>query len=124
MDEKMRNPKRLQTMKKSIGGKIKRYRMDRASTQDQLSEAVEISQNHLGNIEIGKRMPSVPLLIDLANALGVTPNDILIDTVEVNNNIPMQELGKLMSKLSPQDQKFVITTMKNMIRNLKESIKY
>ena len=46
-------------------------------TQDQLATELNISTDHLGKIELGKRGASIDLLIDISETLGV-PLDYLI----------------------------------------------
>ena len=46
-------------------------------TQDQLAADLNISADHLGKIELGKRGVSVDLLIDISEAFGVTLDYLL-----------------------------------------------
>jgi len=58
--------------------KIKKIREARGLTQEQLSKMVNVSRPYLADIERGfKRNPSFALLERIAQALGVTVNDLL-----------------------------------------------
>jgi transcriptional regulator with XRE-family HTH domain len=56
-------------MNQQIGKTIATMRAYKALTQSQLAEKVGISQNHLSNIETGKRKLDVETLIAILKAL-------------------------------------------------------
>ncbi len=55
-------------------------------SQEELAELADISVDTISNIERGKFLPSLLTLIKLCNALNVTPNDILRDTLNYKDN--------------------------------------
>ena len=63
----------------TIGRNLRTYRLSRKMTQEQLSELVGVSTSFCANIERGKKGVSIYILRDLADALGVTANDLLYD---------------------------------------------
>lgn len=70
--------------KKLFGKKIKDYRERSQLTQFELGERVGISQNFLGDIERGKKLPSISKLILLSNALKVSLDTLFSDSL---NNV-------------------------------------
>lgn len=66
---------------KAIGKRIKIARIKADLTQERLAEAVEISPTHLSNIETGPTRVSLTAIVNLANALSVTVDDLLCDSV-------------------------------------------
>ena len=64
---------------KFIQENIKRIRLERHLTQEQLSELCSISQDYLSEIERGKKTPSLKRLIVIAENLKV-PLSKLVDT--------------------------------------------
>lgn len=68
---------------KAIGVRIKRFRKERKLSQEQLAEVVDISVPHMSNIETGKTRLSMQLLVDLSNALGATPDELLLGYIGV-----------------------------------------
>ncbi|HKQ50550.1 MAG TPA: helix-turn-helix transcriptional regulator [Phycisphaerae bacterium] len=57
---------------KRIGRTIKAVRAIRGWTQGDLARKVGASQNHICNVEMGKREPGILLLLALAKVLGVS----------------------------------------------------
>ncbi len=66
---------------KAIGKRIKTARIKADLTQEKLSEAVGISPTHLSNIETGTTRVSLNAIVRIANALQVTSDDLLCDSV-------------------------------------------
>lgn len=63
-----------------LGNALRRHRVERGWTQARLAEAAEISVNHVSYIERGERLPSVPMLVQLARALRITSSELLGET--------------------------------------------
>jgi len=75
-----------------LGHRIQSIRKGQKLTQETLSEMAEITPTNLSHIERGKTKPSVETLVALANALKVTTNDFLCDsltfsTLELENSL-------------------------------------
>lgn len=66
---------------KAIGKRIKIARIRADLTQERLAEMVEISPTHMSNIETGTTRVSLTVIVSLANALSVTVDDLLCDSV-------------------------------------------
>lgn len=66
---------------KAIGKRIKIARIKADMTQERLSEIVQISPTHLSNIETGTTHVSLTTIVGLANALSVTVDDLLCDSI-------------------------------------------
>lgn len=62
---------------KIVGVNVRRLRIERKLTQEQLAHDAEIDLTYLGGIERGRRNPSVNVLGRLALALGVLPGALL-----------------------------------------------
>ena len=66
---------------KAIGKRIKIARINADMTQERLSDLLEISPSHMSNIETGTTHVSLSTMVRLANALGVSLDDLLCDSV-------------------------------------------
>lgn len=62
--------------------------------QNLLAEKVDISRNHLSNIERGREKLSFDLLIDLCNILRVTPDYLLMGTMH-SHGVPQNLIDSL-----------------------------
>ena len=67
---------------RDFGKRVKQQRKLAQLTQEKLAEKAGISFAFVGHIERGTRKCSVDTLVKLANALGVSPNFLLQDSLE------------------------------------------
>lgn len=74
-----------------LGRRIRRYRIEKHLTQEQLAEMADVSASFLGHIERGTRVASLETLMKLCAVLQVTPNDLLGDDLAaVRADLPEQ----------------------------------
>lgn len=63
-------------IKQELGQKIKRMRLNRGLTQEQLAEAVNVSQRTLSGIEIGENFVTAETFDKIVKALNTTPDEL------------------------------------------------
>lgn len=61
----------------NLGASIKAIRKSKGVSQVELAEKIGVTQSMLCQIERGTKTLSVPLSVDIAEALGCTINDIV-----------------------------------------------
>jgi transcriptional regulator with XRE-family HTH domain len=64
---------------KIVGQNVRRLRVERKLTQEQLAHEAGIDLTYLGGIERGRRNPSVSVLGRLATVLAVHPRELFRD---------------------------------------------
>lgn len=62
---------------KTICRRIREVRISKGLTQEYLANAASVNPSHISNIENGKVKVSLPTLISICNAMGVTVDYIL-----------------------------------------------
>jgi len=102
----------------NLGKRIKEARKRLNLTQERLSEKANISNVYLGEIERGEKTPSIPVLIDLIEALDVSADFLLRDELNSANVIINNELTDKLSKLTPKQRKTAIDILNAYINNL------
>ncbi|MCM3269097.1 helix-turn-helix domain-containing protein [Paenibacillus elgii] len=60
-----------------VGKRIRSLRKGRYRTLKDFADCINVSERHLHNIETGKNLPGIELLIDIANEFHVTIDFIL-----------------------------------------------
>ena len=65
-------------MRKLVGRNVRRIRIEKGLTQEQLSERAGVSQFYISLLETGGRNPTVVSLWELAQALGVSHVDLVM----------------------------------------------
>ncbi len=66
---------------KAMGRRIKAARKKAEMTQARLAEEGGISEGHVSNLESGTGNPSLATLVDIANVLSVSTDELLCDSV-------------------------------------------
>ena len=82
---------------KSIGRRIKAARIRLDMTQERLAEKVNLSPSHLSNIETGTTKVSLPTIIKLANALRVSVDSLLADSVVQSKAVFEEDIQTILS---------------------------
>lgn len=103
----------MELNKKEIGKRIARMRDEYNLTQDQLSERIGYSKNHLSGIECGKYNVTTSFLFKLCNELGKTPDYYLIGRVSSD----VDELTRLIMRLSEDEQRILIDLLKTYLKS-------
>ncbi len=66
---------------KELGKRIKIARIKADMTQEKLADTMGLSPSHMSNIETGTTRVSLTALVNIANTLSVTVDDLLYDSV-------------------------------------------
>lgn len=104
---------------KAIGKRIKIARIKSELTQERLAEKVNISPTHMSNIETGTTRVSLTTIVSLANALSVTVDNLLCDSV-INSRVHFET--DIASLLDDCDE-YEIRIIKDVIQSLKTSLR-
>jgi transcriptional regulator with XRE-family HTH domain len=64
-------------MRRLVGRNVRRIRQERGLTQEQFAELSGFSQQYISDLERGRRNPTIVSLYELAQALSVTPVDLI-----------------------------------------------
>lgn len=72
---------------KQLGNNLKKIRSEKGISQGNIANAIGTSRGFVCNIENGKTNPTLTTIIKLANAIGVSPDKLLINTTQRNNHM-------------------------------------
>ena len=64
-------------MRRLVGEHVRRLRLEQGLTQEQFAEKSGFTQQYVSDLERGRRNPTVVSLLELAQALGATPVDLI-----------------------------------------------
>lgn len=90
-----------------IGDRIKKLRSSKHMTQQSLSEKADISPNYLSHIENGLSKFSLPILMEIVNALDTTPNYILLDTVINKKDTFIEDIDSKLANMKIEELSMV-----------------
>jgi len=96
-----------------LGKRVRAYRMAKNWTQEYLAREIGVSTSFIGHIERGSRKASIDTLVQLANALEISTDDLLAGSLE------RKKEDWLRVRTLTNSQK---TAMKQMLFTLQEQI--
>ena len=67
-----------ETLLKKLGKNVKIERIKKDLTQEQLAEKMNVSQNHIANIERGKANMSLAKVLELSQGLNINIEKLLV----------------------------------------------
>ncbi len=69
---------------KRFGEKLLILRKRQQLTQRQLGTALGIDYSYIGKMERGENVPSMAMLLKIANFFGVSPNQLILDDSDLD----------------------------------------
>lgn len=108
----------LETNKKILGEKFKKYRKNLGLTQFQLAERVGLNEKQISRIEAGLNYPTYTTLAKLIEVLEINVLDFLSAPSEQINH-SQEELIKLIKKSNDLEIKIYYDVLKALRKNIK-----
>jgi transcriptional regulator with XRE-family HTH domain len=89
------------------GARIKKARIDKKMTQGKLAEQVDLSNNYISSIECGTAVPSLETFVRICNALDVTADMLLTDSVYRSNEYLKENIARKLENCSKKNMRIV-----------------
>ena len=102
----------------AIGVRIRRFRKEQRLTQQTLAELSEIEPSNISHIERGATKLSLPTIVNIANALGITVNDLLCDSLTEEKASYEREVASILVDCSHSELRIITGTMRALKDNL------
>ena len=102
-----------------VGQRIRAIRKRKKMSQALLSEKADLDPTYICYIENGTRCMSLESLIAIANALDVTADVLLCDSLENQLAAPIAELENILRDCTNHERRIILDT----IRGLKQSLR-
>lgn len=102
-----------------IGNRIKAARKAKGLSQSELSELIDRSVGYMSYIETGSKKPSLETLIQIANALDVTIDELLSDNISAASPISNTQLNHLLYDCSAYEKRVILLS----VQSIKDAIR-
>lgn len=103
----------------AIGTRIRTRRKALGLTQQELAELVELEPSYVSHIERGATKLGLPTLVNLANTLRVTVDDLLCDSLMHSRQPYERELAELVAGCSHRELKVITATVRALAESLR-----
>ena len=105
--------------KNRFGQRLQKARKEKRITGEQLAELTNLSTTYIRQLENGMRLPSLPVFVELINALGCTADTLLADSVIASQDMVLDELSKKIKGLQPERLSEVTAVVEAMLGYMK-----
>jgi transcriptional regulator with XRE-family HTH domain len=89
-----------------IGQRIRKFRKARSLSQEQLAEKTGVSVTHMSHIETGNTKLSLPVLVSIAEALGVKTDDLLYER-SIGRSDALGELASVLEGCTAEQARII-----------------
>lgn len=96
---------------KDIGARVRFYRSQNNLSQEDLAEVSKLSRVHISCIERGERIPSLEAIINIANALNISLDELLVGNLMVSAVTYDPHGFDILSDCSPAELRIIKKTM-------------
>ena len=90
-----------------LGKRIKQHRLNAKFTQETLAAQIDVATSTIAHAESGTNKPSLPLLIKIANALNVTLDQLICDSLSFGDVYIEKDIAEAMSDCSTIEKKII-----------------
>lgn len=105
----------------SIGQKIKAIRKKKGFSQLKLSELIDRSPTYVSYIESGIKSMSLDTFVLITNALNVTADELLVDSLENTIKVSNHEFTALLSDCNEYERKVLLDITTKIKTSLREN---
>ena len=95
---------------KALGKRISNARKQAGITQEALGEQLNMTRKHISVIESAIKRPSLDALVDIANALDVSTDDLLMHSTSTSNS----EIHRLLLDCNEIEQEILTRMVREM----------
>ena len=96
----------------NLGKRIQLYRLQKKLSQTRLSKLVFVNHEHISRIENGKKVVSLDLLVSIANALEVSADDLLVDSLLYGSQHVPTEAIEIFQNCNSGEAQFLLRLLK------------
>lgn len=104
----------------AIGNRIKEIRTIKGWTQAKLAEKSSVEPSNISHIERAATKLSLPTLVNIANALGVTLDEIVYGSLIKSAHISIKMIDDILADCSPEELKSIAEVIKTTRSVLKK----
>ncbi len=107
---------------KALGKNIRQRRLLAGMRQEDLAERCNYSTSHIGQVENAKTTPSLETIVRIANALGVTVDQLLYESIDQKEGVYLRDMELRVRKLPLKIRITACDVLNNVLSIIENSI--
>ena len=101
-----------------FGENVRKYRKIANMTQESLAEMCDCSIGHIGHIENGNNKPSLDIAVKIANSLGVTIDQLMVENYLYPEKVYLNEVAEIINTFPVKERVVVCESIKNVVESM------
>ena len=106
-----------------IGRNIRRFRQAKGLKQKELAELIQVSDQHVSHIENAHTQVSLPTLVLIANAIGVSVDELLCDSVEKSKHVFDDALSRIAKDCDDWETRIIADVAAALKESLRKTVR-
>lgn len=98
----------------ALGKRISNVRKQTGITQEALGEQLNMTRKHISIIKAAINRPSLGTLVDIVNALNVSADDLLVDSLTHSASTADSEIHRLLLHCNTLEQEILTRMIKEL----------
>ena len=100
---------------KSLGHNLRKIRVDAALSQEEMAERCSCCGSYIGKIENGKALPSLEMIVKIANVLDTTVDVLLMGVPQKAESAVMRDMEERLNRLPAATRKEACQSLSNLL---------
>lgn len=105
---------------RSLGRNVRKYREEKGLSAEKLSRISGVSKSHINNIESANAKASLEVMVRIANALEISLDMILCDSLKLSRNIKKMEYALILDDCDDNAVNIIVEVAETLRKKLKE----
>ena len=106
---------------KDIGRRVRTARRDLGLTQEKFAELIGVSPTHISHIETASKKASLASLVSIANAVGISIDEILYGNQTAYKTDYQLDIVLLINDCTPSERRYLYLLITSVIRILRDN---
>ena len=104
-----------------LGKNIRKYRLQMGLNQEELAEKVGCSSSHIGQIENNRGIPSLEMVVNIANELHTTVDQLVMDSLACPEIVYLRDMEKRIQAMPTQIKLLACELLQDMVEIIEKT---
>lgn len=106
---------------KLLGSRIQEWRIQLQMTQEELAYEAGLSIPFISEIENGKKKPSLETMVAIADAMGITLDEIMVGNLMTASNEYQTDIDILLDDCNKAERRLIYEVIKSVKSSLRQN---
>ena len=104
-----------------LGKNIRKYRLQMGLNQEELAEKVGCYSSHIGQIENNRGIPSLEMVVNIANELHTTVDQLVMDSLACPEIVYLRDMEKRIQAMPTQIKLLACEMLQDMVEIIEKT---